>query len=67
MKTKIVKQLLALMGAATLLAGCATPDNRGAGGMGNESQTVYGRGSSDSAFSDNPFGLGTASGIIRAH
>jgi hypothetical protein len=67
MKTKIVKLLLGLMGAATLLAGCATPENRGAGGMGNESQTVYGRGSSESAFTDNPLGLGGGSGILRAH
>jgi hypothetical protein len=67
MKTKIVKQLLALLGAATLLAGCATPDNRGMGGMANESQTVYGRGSSNAALSGNPFGLATGSGIIQAH
>jgi hypothetical protein len=67
MKTKVMKQLLVLIGSAALLAGCATSGNRGAGGMGNDSQTVTGRGA-DSAYSDNPLGLGNGgSGIIRAH
>ncbi|MBI3849784.1 MAG: hypothetical protein HY298_05770 [Verrucomicrobia bacterium] len=67
MKIQIVKELLALIGAATLLVGCATPDHRAAGGMGNESQTMSGRGSNASAFSDNPFSFGAGSGISRAH
>ena len=65
MKTKIVKQLLVLIGAATLLTGCATTD--GAGGMGDESQTTFGGGSSDTAFSVNPFGFGAGSGILPAN
>jgi hypothetical protein len=61
MKTKMIKGLLVLMGAATLLlAGCSSTNQGGAGG-----DTMYGAGEggpNGSTSPTNPFGLGTGTG-----
>ncbi len=79
---KMIKGILALLGAAALLAGCATNDQPGAGAMGNDSETVYGSGASAPATApvapipsgpngsisrSNPFGVGAGSGLQRAN
>jgi hypothetical protein len=38
---KMIKHIVALVGLAALLAGCAT-DNQGSGAMGNDSENGYG-------------------------
>lgn len=74
MKTKVVKGLLALIGAATLLAGCAS--NQGGegnetqygGGAGGNTPTANGNGGANGTISrTNPFGFGTGSGITPAY
>jgi|HubBroStandDraft_6_1064221.scaffolds.fasta_scaffold218126_2 hypothetical protein len=63
MKTKLVKALLVLMGAGTLLvAGCSSTSNQGAAG----GDTMYGAGeggANGSVSPTNPFGLGTGTGM----
>jgi hypothetical protein len=66
---KMIKHILMLAAAASLLAGCAS--DQGAGAMGNDSQTGYGNGQNAPATStnapngpngsisrSNPFGIG---------
>jgi hypothetical protein len=45
-QTKTIKRVLALAGAAGLLAGCASTDSEHAGAMGDQSQTAAYKGSS---------------------
>jgi hypothetical protein len=64
MKTN-VRRLLVLLGAAALLAGCQTADNSGAGGMGNANQPQFGQGPNGSQSPQNPFGVGTGTGLTQ--
>ncbi len=70
MKTKFVKGVLALIGAATLLAGCSTANQ---GAQGNDTQTgegggsggarAMGNGGANGTISrTNPFGIGPGTG-----
>lgn len=66
MKTKFLKGLLVLLGAALLVTGCTTA-NQG-GGSFNETQYNEGAGGPNGSVSpSNPFGLGTGTGMTPAH
>jgi hypothetical protein len=69
MKSPMLKPILMLLGAAALLAGCATQDR---GALGNDSETTYLSGSTEppvitgpngSVSPGNPFGLGSGTGM----
>ena len=55
---KTIKRICALLGAAVLLAGCASTENGGSGAMGNDSETsVYGGNSAPAEIPPSaPFG-----------
>jgi hypothetical protein len=80
---KTIKRIFAVVGAAVLLAGCAST-NEGSGAMGNDNETgVYNRatpavppsspeapmpsGPNGSVSRGNPFGVGPGSGLDTTH